>query len=258
MLSNKLLLLSGNDIPFEQAQLIIHPPKIREIAYIGEDSFYTGCQFLTFSKDKIKKQDKNNLQFLDDFDILMAIIRSNEPIVKHRKVCMELVLSLMFPNYRLDLLPNSILLSELDKDNKVTQRHIIDKNNFQIFKKYIKTIFCLQDELAGGSSKYNPAGPQARALVQKFRLRNQKLAKLKNHGKDDHISILMRYVSILAVGESKDINQLLQYTVYQLFDEYRRFKLKDSFDHYVSLKIAGAKNIEEQEHWMNDIHPDSN
>ena len=255
MLENKLLLLSGNDIPFEQAQLIIHPPKIRQIAYIGQDDFYTGCQFLTFSKDKIKKQDKNNLQFLNDFDILMAIIKSKEAIVIHKKVCMELVLSLLFPNYKLDLLPNSILLSELDKDNNVVQRHIIDKDNFQIFRKYVKTIFCLQDENAGGGNKYNPAGPQAAAIVQKFKLRDEKLAKLKGQ-ENQHISILMKYVSILAVGLSKNMNELLQYTVYQLTDEYRRFKLKDNFDHYVSLRLAGAKDVEEQEYWMNNIHPD--
>ena len=132
MLKNKLLLLSGNDIPFEQAQLIIHPPKIKQIAYIGEDDFYTGCQFLTFSKDIIKKEGKNNLESLNDFDILMMVIRDKDATVRHRKVCMELVLSLIFPIYKIDLLPNSILLSQLDEDNKITERHLIDKDNFQI------------------------------------------------------------------------------------------------------------------------------
>ena len=47
---NELLLLSGNDIPFSEAQVTIHQPTIKEIAYVGEDSFYTGCEFLRFSK----------------------------------------------------------------------------------------------------------------------------------------------------------------------------------------------------------------
>ena len=51
---NDLLLLSGNDIPFESANLIIHQPTIKEIAYIGEDAFFTGCDFLKFSKDRLK------------------------------------------------------------------------------------------------------------------------------------------------------------------------------------------------------------
>ena len=32
---NKLLLLSGNDIPFVEAQMIIHQPSLKEIAYVG-------------------------------------------------------------------------------------------------------------------------------------------------------------------------------------------------------------------------------
>ena len=39
---NDLLLLSGNDIPFLEAQVNIHQPSIKEIAYIGEESFFIG------------------------------------------------------------------------------------------------------------------------------------------------------------------------------------------------------------------------
>jgi len=34
-MENELLYISGNDIPFESARLILHQPKIKEIAYIG-------------------------------------------------------------------------------------------------------------------------------------------------------------------------------------------------------------------------------
>jgi len=42
---------------------------------------------------------------------------------------------------------------------------LIDKNNFNIFKNIINEMFCLSKVLKEGSSKYNPGGPQARALV---------------------------------------------------------------------------------------------
>ena len=35
MALDELLLLSGNDIPFEEGRLIIHCPKIKEIAYFN-------------------------------------------------------------------------------------------------------------------------------------------------------------------------------------------------------------------------------
>ena len=48
---DELLLLSGNDIPFPEARITIHQPKLREIAFIGEEAFFTGCELLNFSKD---------------------------------------------------------------------------------------------------------------------------------------------------------------------------------------------------------------
>jgi hypothetical protein len=57
MLSD-LLLLSGNDIPLPEARLIIHQPTVKEIGFIGEDNFYLGCEFLTFSKNRLSTEDK--------------------------------------------------------------------------------------------------------------------------------------------------------------------------------------------------------
>ena len=42
-MDNELLLLSNNDIPFVEAQINIHQPRIKEIAMIGEESFFSGC-----------------------------------------------------------------------------------------------------------------------------------------------------------------------------------------------------------------------
>lgn len=36
---DELLLISGNDIPFLQGQVIIHQPSLKEIAYITEKTF---------------------------------------------------------------------------------------------------------------------------------------------------------------------------------------------------------------------------
>ena len=48
---DRLLLLSGNDIPFSIARLTIHPPTIKEIAYITETRFWHGCEILNFNKE---------------------------------------------------------------------------------------------------------------------------------------------------------------------------------------------------------------
>ena len=72
---NELLLLSGNDIPVQNINLILHPPKIKEIALIGEENFFIGCEFLKFNKNKLSTEDKNRLENISNFEILMSIMR---------------------------------------------------------------------------------------------------------------------------------------------------------------------------------------
>lgn len=253
---NQLLLLSGNDIPFREAQAVIHQPSIKEIGMIGQDSFFNGCEYLNFSKNKLSEQDKIRLKDLDDFEILMTIIKDNNLAMQQNRICIQLVLFLLFPDYACSFLPMSIMLSKKDQDG-VLHKILIDKNNFVIFKQIITQMFCLNDIFENRTSKYNPGGPQANALVQKFKKRQQKLSKLKGQGQKKAITILSTYISILAVGQKKDINTLLQYTVYQLLDEFRRFMLKEDFDLYVKASLAGAQDLKEVENWMGDIHSDN-
>lgn len=247
-MENELLYLSGNDIPFEQARLILHQPTIKQIAYIGEKNFFTGCQFLIFSKEKnLQDKDKILLEDSHDFKVLMTMIRQNNVIAKNYKICINMVLALIFPQYQIDFLPLSIRLL------KDEESFFIDENNFDSFKQIIQRMFCLETNKT--SSKYNPGGPQASALVKKFQERAKKLAKLKGQVVEQ-INILSQYISILAVGQQKNMNQLLQYTVYQLQNEMRRFRMKIGYDMYTQLKMAGAQNLQEVKNWMEKISTD--
>ena len=71
---------------------------------------------------------------------------------------------------------------------------------------------------------------------------------------EQKISVLNRYVSILAVAERKDMNQLLNYTVYQIFDEYKRYELKESFDYYMKARLAGARDLKDVDNWKKDLY----
>ena len=111
-----LLLLSGNDIPFPEAQVTIHQPTLKEIAYIGEEAFFVGCGFLDFSKNLLSEQDKVRLENYNDFDILMSIMMDKNKEIQMQQVCATLVLSLMFPSYQIKFQPNGILF--FDENNK--------------------------------------------------------------------------------------------------------------------------------------------
>ena len=242
---NELLLLSGNDIPFIEAGVTIHQPTLKEIAYIGEDNFYSGCGILNFSKDNLKEEDRISLNNKTNFEILMSMIMDNRhPELRKNKIYVEMLLGLIFPSYLIKIYPHAIYLQNEGEINS------INSENFEKFKEILTTIFCLKGR--GESQDYNPGGELAKKIADKLRQRHQKLAEFQSEQK---MAILSRYVSILAVGEQKNINDLMNYTVYQLFDEFDRFELKEQFDLYIRAQLAGARDLKEVDNWKKDIHP---
>lgn len=245
-----LLLLSGNDLPFPEAQLTIHQPTLKEIAYIGEEKFFIGCGFLDFSKKILSEKDKVNLANYSDFDIFMSIVinSKNDENTRSSVENAFLVLSLIFPLYEIAVRADAIVLK---KDN---QEFFINKNNFQQFKNIVSQMFSLS---LGGKAEeeYNPSGNMAQRIAEKFKKRHEQLLKIENEkSKDKKISILSRYVSILAIGCQKNLNDLMQYTIYQLYNEFQRFQLKLQWDAYIEARMAGAKDLDEVDNWMIDLN----
>ena len=239
---NDLLLLSGNDIPFRMGRCSIHQPKLSEIAFIGEEAFQIGSRFLLFNKDNLQLQDKTGLENQSNFNIFMSVMNSAEG-AKH-KTDARLILTLLFPNATVKIDKDKILLQLENFESS------INEYNFDEFQDIIRQMFCLDG--MGGEEQYDPADAYAKRIAEKLKQRQQKLAEMKGQGQK--VNLFSRYVSILAVGLQKDMNELMQYTVYQLMDEFERFKMKQDFDVYVQAKMAGAKDLEEVKNWMEDIH----
>ena len=244
-----LLLLSGNDIPFPEARVTIHQPTLKEIAYIGEEAFFVGCGFLDFSKNLLKETDKNNLENYNDFDIFMLIVTDKNKDAKRSIEAAFLVLNLIFPLYEISVRDNLIILK------KNNEEFSINRDNFNKFKEIISEMFSLK--LGANSSEgYDPVGDMSKRIAEKFKKRHEQLNKIAKDAKNNNkpIAILSRYVSILSVGLQKTLNDLMQYTVYQLYDEFQRFQLKMQWDAYIQAKMAGAKDLEEVDNWMIDLN----
>ena len=155
-----------------------------------------------------------------------------------------MVLTLVFPDAEIKIEKDKILLQLENFESS------INEYNFEEFQSIIRQMFCLGS--MDGESEYNPADDMAKKIAEKFKKRKQKLNGMKDE--DQKVDLFTRYVSILAVGLQKDINILMQYTVYQLMDEMERFRLKQDFDIYIQAKMAGAQDLEEVKNWMDDIH----
>ena len=223
-------------MPFAEAQITIHQPKLREIALIGEECFFTGCEMLKFSKNILSEEDKSHLEDQTNFDILIAILREQNAVMQKNRNCVIMVLALMFPDYTVTLEKDCIKLCRENEEHK------IDNTNFERFKQIIEKAFSYDS--GENKSDFNPSGDLASKIADKLKKRHNKLAENKSEKKVD---ILSRYTSILAVGQKKDMNDMFNYTVYQLFDEFKRFELKTSHDMYVQAKMAGAQDLKEVE-----------
>jgi hypothetical protein len=56
-MDNQLALMAGVDIPVPECKLILHQPRIREIAYLGEKDFFLGAQSLCVNKTMITQDE---------------------------------------------------------------------------------------------------------------------------------------------------------------------------------------------------------
>lgn len=235
------LLLSGNDIPFEEARLIIHNPSIKEIGMYGEHIFHIGTQFLVFSKDRLSPEEQEKLKAINDFDLFYSVMISPEKA--EHKISARKVLDILFPGAEIKIRQNQILI---EYENTASS---INSMNFDNFKNIISQMFCLNENNKGA---YNPKDGLAKRIAEKLAKRQEKLAKAK--GKDSqNICIYNQYASILSVGLHIDLNDILNYTVYQIRYQMKRFEMNQNFDMYIKSKLAGATDLDEVENWMGEI-----
>lgn len=165
-----LLLFSGNDIPFTSSGVTIHHPTIKEIAYLGEDTFFTGYQMLIISKNILSQEDKVNLETLTNFDILIAILEERNAVMQKNRNCIQMVLMLLFPEYEITFTKKAIILKKENEESS------LNSNNFEEFQDILKQMFSFGDT-NGVPQDFNPDGPMAARIAEKLKKRHQVLAE---------------------------------------------------------------------------------
>lgn len=241
---DELTLQTGEDIPFGKARVTVHQPTIKEISFIGENDFHIGSHFLMFNKNDLPSEDNFNLESQSNFNIFMSVMNSREK-AQHKTDAL-MILALLFPTAKIKVEANQILLQLENFSSSINEQ------NFNDFQSIVSQIFCLGEEELQG--EYNPADDLAAAIAKKIRDRKRKKSE-EQTDETKKVCIYSKYISILSVGLKKDKNALKNYTVYQLRDEFKRFRLKQDFDIYIKAKLAGAQDLEEVDNWMEDIHP---
>lgn len=238
----RLGLMCGIDLPIPELQATIHQPKIKEIAFIGEKDFFLGVQCLCIDKNVIANQGESLLVNTNNFQIFMTIMKEKEMIEKKDSVIN--VLSLVFPKYKTLFTPRSIILQS---DTQI----MIDDSNFEILQEYLKQIFCFRSSMSQELG-FNPANETAKKIADKLMRGRQRVAEL--NGSAD-ASIFSQYLSMLTVGlDSMSLQDLMDLTMFQLFDLVERYQLYINWDIDIRSRLAGGKPDGKPENWMKNIH----
>ena len=238
----RLALMCGIDIPIPECQLVIHQPRIREIAYLGEQDFFTGVQTLCIDK-KMMIQDKALLDTTNNFQIFMTIMSEKETADK--KAAVQQVCTLLFPDCKTIFTPRSIILQ--GKSGMIT----IDENNFEPMQQIVTQICCLRSG-PGDQQSFNPANEKAAEIARKLMRGRQIVAEQKG---ETNTSIFSQYLSTLTVGlHSMSLQDLMDLTMFQLYDLIERYMLYINWDMDIRSRLAGGKPDSKPDNWMKNIH----
>lgn len=238
----RLALMCGIDIPIPECQLTIHQPRIREIAYLGEQDFFTGVQTLCIDK-KMMIQDKALLDTTNNFQIFMTIMSEKETADK--KEAVQSVCTLLFPNHKISFTPRSMILQ--GQGSMIT----IDESNFEPIQQMVTQICCLRSG-PGDQQSFNPVNEKAAEIARKLMRGRQIVAEQKG---ETNTSIFSQYLSTLTVGlHSMSLQDLMDLTMFQLYDLIERYMLYINWDMDIRSRLAGGKPDSKPDNWMKNIH----
>lgn len=241
MFDYTLALMTGVDIPIPELELVLKQPTIKEISMVGENQFFIGVQTLTIDKLTCI-QDEEVQQRTTNFAVFITLLSQKEMASKKKAV--QQVMSLLCPEYKCIFTPRSMVLNCGEKI--VT----INEENFEFLQECIRQQFCLT---GSGQENFNPQGKKAKEIAQKIMKSRQRLAKQSSNSGTK--SIFNQYLSTLTVGmSSMSLLDLINLTMYQLFDLVERYTLYMNWDIDIRSRMAGAKVDKPVEDWMRQIH----
>ena len=241
-MDNRLTLMCGTDYPVPECQIIIHQPRIKEIALIGEQDFFSGIQCLCLNKSMFVK-DESLLSNTNNFQIFMTIMSEKETVEK--KLAVQQVCTLLFPKYKVMFTPRSMVIS--GEGNTIQ----IDENNFEYLQKALSDICCMKTGPMDQQA-FNPSDTKAREIAEKLMRGRQRVAAQKGQS---NTSIFTQYLSILTVGiGSMSLQDMMDLTMFQLYDLVERYMLYVNWDIDIQCRLAGGKPDNQPDNWMKNIH----
>jgi hypothetical protein len=129
----------------------------------------------------------------------------------------------------------------------------LNQNNFGDFQSIIKIRNCLENI---EEEKDNPENDRVRALLEKRKKARDKLNKVKSahNNEDEEPLTIADLISIYAEAEHMKLQDVFQYDVFQLNNQFNRMKIFKDYNINIQALLAGAKSDDINiQHWLSKI-----
>ena len=247
-----LQLYAGLPLVVPNCNLVLQQPKITDIAGFGENKLFEMVSLLgqLGAITQPIKEGNPQLESLPDFQILLIILDESPQLWEE----LQGFLNFLAPEYEFECFPGGINCIYKDTEKIMAQ---ITVDNFQNFLVCVKTMFLPKGVMPNSQEDdFNPANAQAAAIAEKLRAGRKKVAEL-NQKKQKTTSVLMNYVSVLTIALKIPIEQLLDMTVFQIYDLHMRTFRKQDYDFYsrlCSTPLMDTSKIDAPDPWMDDLY----
>ena len=239
--------ITGAKLPFGHNKIYISQPTMKELSEVfeTENDFLKIIQVLNHTRETLKKQVGEDIPVENNYYVFLSILKSS--IMNGDLGLEELLLKffqLLFKDFQVEFSSSGISVS-----NNEDVFIFIDENNYDQFQNIIREIFCLK-ELFGNQeiiTDYNPQSARAKRIADQLKKRHDTLAKIEKESEGK--SVFANYIDIVSVDLKTSINEINNYTLYQLMTTMQRLNLLEAFEIDLKVRLAGGDPKRETEHW---------
>lgn len=238
-IDERLKLLTGLPIHVETFGKI-KPKTLRQILEMGYTKYMSLLNLMTVTKEDLSSEFPEELS---NFDVLFTFSDSN--VHQNLKESFEYFLDDKVTFYR-----EQGLIVVGNQDSKEDIR-VIHHKNFDDIRYCIK----LQNGLVNvdEDEQVITESDKAKEINERMKKAREEVNRVKKKEGIDDDSDFFDMISAIT-SKSNNINklQILDYTMFQLYEEFKRICFIDQYDTNVKAMIGGAKNVK-LKHWSSKI-----
>lgn len=214
-LDTELKLLAG--LPIIVDDIEIKPLTLREIIKIGYNNYVNNLNIYALKVSDLFQEITDDIKDIKVFDIILNVSDVYQ---------MFQYSSVIFFNY-------NILKTDLESQNIIfDENKLLHRNNWEEVCKIIKLQNCIVEK--NEEDEFNCANERARKFMEEIKKIKQNAPKKKEEVN------LSSIISSVAYKSNIGMNNILDLTIYQLYDAYYRLNIIDNYDKTMVGVYAGT------------------